>query len=108
MMIAFLAVAALAGGASQSNASSAQADAEQQCRSAISSKVNGEVTDFSVQRRQRIGTSSLLTGMVTAQQRPRSRPGEMTPMHIISQRFSYECHTSSHRKAQVTLKPAKI
>src|SRR4051794_47626 len=102
-MSALLWMALLALNESQMSSDSAQTPAEKRCRAAVSSKVKGELSDLSITKSRRIGRATILNGAVTALQRPPTRPGEMTPTHVIQLRYYYQCRWPGRGKARITL-----
>src|SRR3954453_7626642 len=102
-MSALLWMALLALDGSQIANDSGQSPAATQCRAAISSKVRGEVSDLSIVKSRRIGRTTILKGTVTVLQRPPTRPGEMTPTHVIQLRYYYVCRWPGRGKAHIKL-----
>src|SRR3954453_5542550 len=102
-MSALLWMALLALDGSQIASDSGQSLAAKQCRAAISSKVRGEVSDLSIVKSRRIGRTTILNGAVTVLQRPSTRPGEMTPAHVLQLQYYYDCRWSGRGKAHIKL-----
>ncbi|MEA3035302.1 MAG: hypothetical protein QOH04_1064 [Sphingomonadales bacterium] len=102
-MSALLLIATLALNESQIANDSTQGRGMKQCRAGIASKVRGELSDLSIAKTRRIGRITILNGGVTVLQRPPSRPGEMTPTHVIQLRYYYECRWSGRGKANIKL-----
>src|SRR4051794_7931530 len=100
-MSALLWMALLALDSSQIANDSGQSPAAKQCRVAIASKVKGEVSDLSIAKSRRIGRTTILTGAVTVLQRPPTKPGEMTPAHVIRLQYYYDCRWPGRGKARV-------
>jgi hypothetical protein len=102
-MSALLWIAILALDESQIASDSAQSPGAKRCEAAISSKVKGEVSDLSVAKTRRMGRTTILNGSVTVLQRPPTRPGEMTPTHVIQLRYYYQCRWAGRGKTHITL-----
>jgi hypothetical protein len=102
-MSALLWMALLALDESPIASDSGQTAAAKRCRAAISSKVKGELSDLSITKSRRIGRTTILNGSVTVLQRPPTRPGEMTPTHVIRLQYNYECRWPGRGKAHITL-----
>src|SRR3954470_10591173 len=102
-MSALLWIATLALDESQVASDSRQSHGAKRCEAAISSKVGGEVSDLSIAKTRRIGRTTILDGAVTLLKRPPTRPGEMTPAHVIQLRYCYRCRWSRRGKAYITL-----
>jgi hypothetical protein len=102
-MSALLLMALLALDESQMASDSGQTPAAKHCQAAISSKVRGELSDLSITRTRRIGRTTILNGAVTVLQRPPTRPGEMTPTHVIQLQYNYQCRWLGRGKAHITL-----
>jgi hypothetical protein len=102
-MSALLWIAILALDESQIANDSVQSRGAKQCEAAISSKVRGEVSDLSIAKTRRIGRTMVLNGAVTVLQRPPTRPGEMTPTHVIQLRYYYQCRWPGRGRAHITL-----
>ncbi|MEA3049281.1 MAG: hypothetical protein QOG84_1117 [Sphingomonadales bacterium] len=102
-MSALLWMAVLAVDESPIATDSGQTPAAKRCQIAISSKVKGEVSDLSILKTRRIGRTTILNGSVTVLQKPPTRPGEMTPTHVIQLQYNYQCRWSGRGKARITL-----
>jgi hypothetical protein len=102
-MSALLWMALLALNESQMASDSAQTPAAKHCGAAISAKVKGELSDLSVTRIRRIGRNTILNGAVTVLQKPPTRPGEMTPTHVIRLQYYYQCRWPGRGKAYITI-----
>lgn len=103
-MIALLFVAAVTDMA-QTNAESAQQRAGERCQTALTTKVKGEVSNFTISDFHRSGRRIHLKGTVNVLRRPVSRPGEMTPMHVIALRYSYDCRFEGRSTPRIRLSP---
>ncbi|MEA3002868.1 MAG: hypothetical protein QOH81_1656 [Sphingomonadales bacterium] len=104
-MIAFLWAAGVAADPSQSIANPAHRRAAQQCQASLARKGGGEVSNLTVVEFHQIGGKTLLKGTMNVLQRPASRPGEMTPTHIIAMRYSYECRLRGRAAPRVNIAP---
>ncbi|MEA3063152.1 MAG: hypothetical protein QOJ94_2933 [Sphingomonadales bacterium] len=100
-MSALLWMALLALDESPIVSDSGQTPAAKRCSAAISSKVNGELSDLSITKSRRIRRTVILNGSVTVLQRPPTIPGEMTPTHVIRLQYYYECRWPGRGKARV-------
>jgi hypothetical protein len=96
-MIAFLLATLLAGEPAQAVTDPAQAQALQRCRPALARKVRGEISDLEVGSSRRLRGQTILKGTMNILQRPESKPGEMTAMHIINIPYNYECRLNGRR-----------
>ena len=103
-MIALLFLAAAADMA-QTSADPVQQRAGERCQAALTAKVKGEVSNFAVSDFRRSGRRIHLKGTVNVLRRPVSRPGEMTPMHVIDLRYSYDCRFQGHSTPRIRLSP---
>lgn len=75
-----------------------------QCQKRITARL-GEVGNFDVRDMSRRGSRVILSGTLTAQQRPATAPpGMMTAMHIINASYSFECSLRHGRVTTVKLK----
>ena len=100
-MLVFLALAVLG----TNLAHPAPDRAEERCRAAVATKGYGDVADFAVESVDRIGRTTRLRGTVHVLQRPATRPGEMSPTHVVNAPFSFDCRIDGRRAPRVTLKP---
>ena len=82
-------------------ADSAQLQAAQRCDAAVSRSVKGEISASTVGEMRRFRGQTILKGTLSVLERPETRPGMMTPTHVISMRYSYECRISSRTAAKV-------
>jgi hypothetical protein len=90
-MITLLLMAALAAELPPTITDPAERRAAQQCQPVLARKVAGEVSEMTVRRLRRIGRETIVKGTVSVLKRPATRPGELTPTHVINAPYSYEC-----------------
>jgi hypothetical protein len=90
-MITLLLAGAIAAELPPTITDPAQRRAAQQCQPVVARKVAGEVSDMTVSQLRRIGRETIVKGTVSVLKRPATRPGELTPTHIINAPYSYEC-----------------
>jgi hypothetical protein len=100
-MILLLWSAGFVAALSPAVADPAQRQAAQQCEAAVSRSVKGEISAATIGEFRRFRRETILKGTLSVLQRPPTRPGEMTPTHVISMRYSYECRISSRTAAKV-------
>jgi hypothetical protein len=98
-MITLLWTAVMAG--SPAMADPAHRDAVQRCQPALARKVKGDVQNVTVSKFRKKGSESLLNGEMSVLQRPPTKPGEMTPHHVLNLRYSYECRFTGHGPPRV-------
>jgi hypothetical protein len=96
-MIAFLLTALLMADSPQAITDPGQGQAVERCRPALARKVKGEISGLEVTGFRRIRQQIVLKGTMNILQRPESRPGEMTPMHLINIPYYYECRLNGRR-----------
>jgi hypothetical protein len=104
-VIALLWTAGAAADLSQSIANPAHRRAAQQCEASLARKGGGEVSNLVVVEFHQIGGKIVLKGTMNVLQRPASRPGEMTPTHIIAMRYSYQCRLRGGAAPRVDIAP---
>jgi hypothetical protein len=90
-MIILFWTAVVAAGAPATMVDSGHREAVQRCQPAIARKVKGDAENVTVVEFRKTGRATLLKGEVDVQQRASGHPGELTPHHILSIRYSYEC-----------------
>ena len=104
-MMALVLIAAFAAETSAANADAAPTSAEKSCRAHLASKAKGEISQFAVKHSRRVNRETVLSGTLNVMQRPPTRPGELTPTHIVAAPYSFECRLSGRRAPQVRLSP---
>jgi hypothetical protein len=100
-MITLLWTAAIAVGAPAALADPGHREAVQRCQPALARKVKGDAENVTVVEFRKTGRASLLKGEVEVQQRAAGHPGELTPHHILSIRYSYECRFTGNAAPRV-------
>lgn len=90
-MITLLLAAAVAAELPPTITDPAERRAAQQCRPVLARKVRGELSNMTVTNLRRIGRETILRGTVNVLKRPATKPGELTPMHVIDMPYTYEC-----------------
>jgi len=103
-MIPLLVSAGFVAALSPAPADAAQLQAARRCEAAVSRSVKGEVSTATIAEMRRFHRQTILKGTLNVLQRPDTRPGEMTPTHVISMHYSYECRLSSRTAANVRVK----
>jgi hypothetical protein len=89
----------------QSIADPAQRRAAQICEASLSRKAGGEISSFDVAQYRRAGRETMLDGTTRVLRKPVTRPGEMTPTHVIVVRYSYRCRLSGRDAPRIMLHP---
>jgi hypothetical protein len=100
-MITLLWTAVMAAGAPPTMADPEHRDAAQRCQPALARKVNGDIENVTVVKFRTKGRETILNGTLSVLQRPRVKPGELTPHHIIDIRYFYECRFTAHGAPRV-------
>jgi hypothetical protein len=100
-MIPLLVSAGFVAALSPAPADSAQREAAQRCEAAVSRSVKGEISASTIAEMRHFRRQTILKGTLNVLERPDTRPGEMTPTHVINMRYSYECRISSRTAANV-------
>lgn len=68
-----------------------------QCQASLVAKVEGEISSLTVEKTRHAGHVTEVKGTLTVLQKPAPRPGELTPSHVISARYSYVCRVNGRR-----------
>jgi hypothetical protein len=104
-MIALLWLPASGLDLTQMIADPAQRRAAQMCESRLSERAGGEIATLAVTKFRQTGRQRILNGTMRVLKRPATRPGEMTPAHIINLGYSYECRLNGRKQAWVKVEP---
>jgi hypothetical protein len=78
-----------------------------QCAPGLARKAGGEISTLDVSGFHRSGRLTTLDGTMRVLQKPVTRPGEMTPTHVIVMRYSYECRLNGRRAPRIKLNPLR-
>jgi hypothetical protein len=105
MMIALLWLGPLAADLSQTITDPAQRRAASRCEARLARAGGGEISAIDVTAFHRNGRSTTLKGTLRVLQKPKTRPGEMTPTHVIVMPYSYECRLDGDRTPRIKLAP---
>jgi hypothetical protein len=100
-MITLLWTAVMAAGAPPAMADPEHRDAVQRCQPALAREVTGDVENVTVVKFRKKARETILNGTMSVLQRPRLKPGELTPHHIINIRYFYECRFTARVAPQV-------
>ena len=104
-MTVFLLMALLALDDSQIATDSVETPQVKHCKTVMLAQVRGELSQLTVTKTRRIGRTMILSGTVIVFKRPPTRPGEMTPTHLVGLPYYYDCRWRGHGKARVRLTP---
>src|SRR3954453_9263350 len=89
----------------QTIADPAERRAAAQCAPTLKHKAGGEISTIDVAGFHRTGPSATLNGTIRILQKPPTRPGEMTPTHVVVMLYSYQCRLNGHGVPRIKLKP---
>src|SRR4051812_46899351 len=87
----------------QSIVDPAQRRAVQSCETSLSRKAGGEISSVNVEGVHRSGRTTTVKGTLRVLQKPPSRPGEMTPTHVIAAHYSFECRSTGRSALRIKL-----
>jgi len=73
------------------------------CETSLVRKAGGELSTIDVTAFRRAGHLTVLRGTIRVLQKPATRPGEMTPTHVIVLRYSYECRLDRRLPPRIKL-----
>jgi hypothetical protein len=104
-MIAFLWLGPLAADLSQTIADPAQRRAAGRCEARLARAAGGEISTLDVTSFHQSGRRTTLKGTLRVLQKPKTRPGEMTPTHVIVMPYSYQCRLEGGRRPRIKLAP---
>jgi hypothetical protein len=102
-MLLLLSLVAAAPDPAQSIADPAERRVVQSCETSLSRKAGGEISSIDVDAVRRSGRTMTVKGTLRVLQKPPTRPGEMTPTHVIAAHYSFECRSTGRAAPRIKL-----